>query len=704
MFIVNDVFSPTEPLVEITGPVRLIWVVKLKEVVLIDISEANQAGPFRMPYRQWVDYLDSGQLIETEDPYQTLPSSLRANAPASVIARIKSVIAITSQLSRDSELFSSKDYLKQKLIGVAASTGLHEKTIKRWLYTWLKAGRNPAAVVQKFVQPRKGMPSPQSRGKKRGLPPRLEAAQVAAHEFEQNVKKAYDTYVVGRGMTWHEAYYETLISIYLVPASSISNTEEGLFLNPALMQKLKIPNWAQFRYQCRKHKKARDTQLEALPRGTRGAATDGIFGPGFFEIDATYFQIQLVSRLTKSKLVGRPVVYLVVDIFSDAIVGYAVTLENPSWASAALALYNCFSDKGDTFRRLALPFESKDWPSRQLPNVLRADRAELISNMGQEFPASGIRIEITPSMTPIAKGSVEGKHSQVKKERKSRFDLPGRFSKIRARRETDGKRAAALNILEFERILVEIILDLNQGPVNPRRIPPDAIPFGPKIASRIGFYEWGLEHRAGYTRQMGPHFVYEHLLTRGDGTVTSRGIRFKSEVFYCDRLQTLGYLVMASQNSFKIPVAYNPQLATEVYFLDPEKNVWIPAFNIDPEITKLKASFSEAQNYRATQEQLTNQAGLGSHGKRRTRTPVIRKTIKDAVAEKKTDGLKTSSSKAEIRKNRTKEKASERRSNHQGQEKVHPPGEASSAPNETPDSKANDTFESLWSEVDDVSK
>lgn len=220
MFTVNDVFSPTEPLVELAGPVRLIWVVKLKEVVLIDISEASQAGPFRMPYRQWVDYLDSGQLIEMEDPYQTLPSSLRANAPTRVIARFKSVIEITSQLSRDSELFSSKDYLKQKLMAVAAATGLHEKTIRRWLYAWLKAGRNPAAVVEKFVQPSKSIPSPQCMGKKRGLPPRLEAAQVAAHEFEQNVKKAYDTYVVGREMTWHEAYYETLISIYLVPATS----------------------------------------------------------------------------------------------------------------------------------------------------------------------------------------------------------------------------------------------------------------------------------------------------------------------------------------------------------------------------------------------------------------------------------------------------------------------------------------------------
>jgi hypothetical protein len=132
--------------------------------------------------------------------------------------------------------------------------------------------------------------------------------------------------------------------------------------------------------------------------------------------------------------------------------------------------------------------------------------------------------------------------------RQGRFDLPGRFAKIRKRREPDGKKEAALNIFEFERILVEIIMDINREPVESRRIPPDALVEGAKVASRIGFYEWGLTHRPGFTREMGPHFAYEHLLTKANATVRPNGIHVEGEVFNCDRLRELGYLVAAVAN------------------------------------------------------------------------------------------------------------------------------------------------------------
>lgn len=712
MFAIHDIYQPAVPLPKINGPVRVIETIGLEKVVLINVSEGANSVPFAINYRDWLGHLKSDALQQIADPDLLLSSAPR-DLPKGAAGRYKRILKATETFAQNPSLLHSRETMAAAISETAASMGLHSRTIKRWVCEWLRSGRNPAAAVRKFL---KGDADhsikPQERGNKRGKAARIpeSASDTPAHEVMASIAKAWDLYVVKQKKIWQDAYHDMLIDIYGVPDAAFSPNGKGYFLDPALIVKYRAPTWPQTRYRFRQLKKAGLQRDAELPRGNRGKATDDAFGPGFFEIDATYFQIQLVSRLTKSKLVGRPTVYLMVDIYSGAIVGYAVTLENPSWATAALALYNCFSDKGAIFERLGLPYETKDWPCRELPNMLRADRAELVSNMGQEFPSSGIRVEIPPPMTPEAKGTVEGKHAELKKPQKGRFDLPGRFAKIRKRRDPDGKKAAALDILEFERILVEIIMDINREPIEAKRIPPDALPEGAKVASRIGFYEWGLTHRAGFTRQMGPNFVYEHLLTTAKATVTTQGIHVKGEIYTCDRLRELGYLAAAIDNKVKLTAAYNPLLASEIYFYDRKRHTWVPAYNTDPEIYRLKASFAEAESYRGWQALLTQQAAFNAHGKRRERQPFIRQTIKDAVKEKKETPLKSSAAKARIRENRAQERANERSPGFNGVLPATAPPETISNPavDKVADTSAKpsqaDKFKLLWSKVDAISK
>ncbi|WP_184415253.1 hypothetical protein [Rhodocyclus tenuis] len=712
MFAINDVFQPTTPLPKINGPVRVIETVGLEKIILIEVGDGANSLPFTIGYRDWLEHLKSDALQKITDPYLMIPST-PGKLPKGATERYKNVLKATGIVAQAPASLHTRKALAAANAEIAKAMGLNGRTIKRWLCEWLRSGRNPVAVLRVFLEGDADRSvKPQERGNKRGVTGRVSesTSDTPAHEVMDSIAKAWNLYVVKQKKKWRDAYHDMLIDIYKIPAGAFSPDDGGYFLDPALIDKYRAPTWPQTRYRFRQLKKAAFQRDAELPRGNRGKATDDAFGPGFFEIDATYFQIQLVSRLTKGKLVGRPAVYLIVDIYSGAIVGYAVTLENPSWATAALALYNCFSDKGAVFERLGLPYAAKDWPCRELPTMLRADRAELVSNMGQEFPASGIRVETPPPMTPEAKGTVEGKHAEIKKPQKGRFDLPGRFAKIRKRRDPDGKKAAALDILEFERILVEIIMDINREPVEAKRIPPDALPEGAKVASRIGFYEWGLTHRAGFTREMGPNFVYEHLLTTMKATVTSRGIHAKGEIFNCDRLRELGYLAAAIDDKVKLAVAYNPLLASEVYFYDRKRSTWTPAFNTDPEIYRLKASFAEAENYRGWQEVLTRQAAFNAHGKRRERQTYIRQTIKDAVKGKKKTLIKTSAAQAGIRENRAQERANERSPGLNGALPTTVPPEtgAPTAASTVVDSSAKpnkaDKFKQLWSAVDAISK
>ena len=708
MFAIHDVFQPVVLLPKINGPVRIIETVGLEKVILIEVGEGANSAPFAISYQDWLEYLKSDALEKITDPDLNL-SSIPEDLPKGAAERYKNALKATQIIAQKPFLLHTPKTLALAIAETAKSMGFHSRTVKRWICKWLRSGRNPAAVVRIFVKTDTDHTvTPQERGIKRGIAGRLSefASDTPAHEVIADIAKAWDLYVVKQKKKWQDAYHDMLIDIYGVPDEAFSPNSKGYFLDSALIKKYRTPTWPQTRYRFRQFKINLLQREVELPRGNRGKATDDVFGPGFFEIDATFFQIQLVSRLTKSKLVGRPTVYLIVDIYSDAIVGYTVTLENPSWAVAALALYNCFSDKGAVFERLGLPYEAKDWPCRELPNMLRADRAELVSNMGQEFPASGIRVEIPPSMVPEAKGTVEGKNAELKKSQKGRFDLPGRFAKIRKRRGPDGKKSAALDPLGFERILVEIIMDLNNEPVEAKRIPPDALPEGAKVASRIGLYEWALTHRAGFTREMGPNFVFEHLLTTVKATVTTMGIHIRGEVFNCDRLRELGYLAAAIDGKVKLTAAYNPLLASEIYFYDRKRGTWVPAYNTDPEIFRLKASFAEAENYRGWQEVLTRQAAFNAHAKRRKRLPFVRQTIKVAVQEKKETTAKTSAAKGGIRENRAQERANERSPGLNGVL-------TSTAPPETVTDAATDTsarpnqvnkLKQLWSKVDAISK
>lgn len=678
MFELHQVFAPMQPTARLSGPVRLIDIVAFKKVVVISVDELSEDGPFRLAYAEWVDLVNSGHLKPVTDPFLNLPS-LPGALPPGAMKRHKQVLEVIAMVSASPEMLHSPRGLSAECAKAADAISTSARTVKRWLLAWLRAGRNPAAVIAKFVgkSARLGAAGParalggaaepaslQKRGMKRGARgSRPDAGfDAPAYEVADSIRMAYDTYVCRRKMTWRDAYNEMLIVQYKVPNELVNGANTGFLLTPALIQKYRPPSWFQFRYRCRQFKIADFEQSigDRLPRGKRGKAHDQAPGPGFFEIDATFMQLQLVSSLTRVDNVSRPAVYLIVDTFSGAIVGYTVTLENPSWAVAALALHNAFTDKGPVFERLGLPYTSKDWPCQHLPSVLRADRAELISNMGQKFPASGIRVEVTPSMTPEAKGTVEGKNAELKKERAGRYNLPGRYSKVLKRRDSDGKRNAALNLIEFERILVEIIMDLNREPVPPQRIPLDALPYGAKVASRIGLYEWGLEHRPGFTRKMPANFVYEHLLTLAEAPVTPLGIKFKGELFMCDHLREARYLQIAVGTDLTVQVTYHPHFAGEIYFFDVRKQSWIRAYNTDPEIGMAKASFAELKDLRAKQRSYRDQASLNSHSVRQDRRPQIQRDITRAAAEASLVRGATKPSAKNIRSNRGLEKAHHR--------------------------------------------
>ena len=76
-------------------------------------------------------------------------------------------------------------------------------------------------------------------------------------------------------------------------------------------------------------------------RGMTGRSWKGVAGPGHtWEIDSTIGDIYLRSSVNRAWIIGRPVVYIIVDVWSTAIVGFYVCLTGPSWDTAKVSLFS----------------------------------------------------------------------------------------------------------------------------------------------------------------------------------------------------------------------------------------------------------------------------------------------------------------------------------------------------------------------------
>ena len=99
-------------------------------------------------------------------------------------------------------------------------------------------------------------------------------------------------------------------------------------------------------------------------------------GPGTrFQVDATIADIYLVSSFNRSLIIGRPVVYGIIDVYSRLFTGVYVGLEYP-WIGAMMALDNMITDKVAFCAEHDIYINDSQWPAKHLREIIIADRGE----------------------------------------------------------------------------------------------------------------------------------------------------------------------------------------------------------------------------------------------------------------------------------------------------------------------------------------
>lgn len=348
--------------------------------------------------------------------------------------------------------------------------------------------------------------------------------------------------------------------------------------NKKVLSANKIPTRWQFRYWFYKFQEKEFDNVIKKRKGNknynlanRGLTSNSVyesFGPGFrYQIDATITGVQLVNRL-KNKAIGKPVVYFVIDAFSRMIVGVYVGLEGPSWNGATSAIYNCVEDKVKFCRRYGLDINPEEWLNATLPRVLIADRGEMAGTLAEKgIEKLKIHVENTPSWRADLKGAVEQSFNTA--EINFKHWLPGAIKfEYRKRGEVDPKRDAKLNIIEFTRIVLRVIINHNH------KILEDYIPTEEMINDNIiltptEIWKWGLKNASGGLRKLPDDFVKINLMRRAQASVTEKGIKLGDFYYDCEKAFKEGWYSYArTKGDWSVDICLDQRDMGYIYIID----------------------------------------------------------------------------------------------------------------------------------------
>lgn len=339
----------------------------------------------------------------------------------------------------------------------------------------------------------------------------------------------------------------------------------------AVWDKCKIPTYRQFTYWYSKteniqkdiYLRESEKEYNLKHRELLSNSKQETDGPGTrFQVDATIADIYLVSSLNRNRIIGRPIIYAIIDVYSRMITGVYVGLEGPSWTGAMMALDNMILDKVEYCNRYGIEITEEQWPCKHLPEIIIADRGEfegysvenLINNLN-------IRIENTSPYRGDLKGIVERNFRTTNE--KIKHKTPGAIHKeYRTRGDRDYRLDATLTLEEFTKIYINIVLHHNNKiidkyPMEKEMIEDEIVP------NPINLWNWGIKNRKGRLRVIDREIFRLNVLPKGKASISRAGIRFKGLFYSSDKAIREQWFIKPKVRNTE--VVYDPRNMNKIY-------------------------------------------------------------------------------------------------------------------------------------------
>ena len=557
---------------------RVLWSHQHEGVVWLFSLSDEGALPDCFRYSDLELLVLEGQMrVEQHDT--ALAMVYREQTPAEASRQARALSVIETLVCHEPEIYEPEK--RGHLVKDACNTfQVSRQAVYKWLRRWWSGGCVPNALLPDFA--RCGAPGIarvddghyESVGRKRTYAPRDNLNLSASHR--KNIELAVRTrYVKSDAGSITSAYRWMLISCY---RENVTTTVKGAGFEVNIHSPEKVPTIGQFNYHAQKLLSTRDKLIRKLGRSFqikhRMLPSDSnaqVKGPGArYQIDATIVDLYLVSKRNRNRILGRATLYIVIDVFSGAIVGYYLGLEPPCWIGAMMALLSTLEDKVALCARFGVPLPEGAWPMRGFPRVLLGDGGEIAMRSAERLARDfSIEIETAPPYRGDAKGLVEGSFRTIQ----AQFGeyIPGYVPKpdYAKRVGNDYRLDAVLTLEELNRIILSLIIERN---LKPRRSHPEEVQVvaAGEALSPVTIWDWGVQNLKRETRDLPLHYAEALLLPRKTATVSRRGVNlFRGLYYLSDALLAADWFQSAVLNSTRVEVAYDPRCVDRAYVFPP---------------------------------------------------------------------------------------------------------------------------------------
>jgi len=382
-----------------------------------------------------------------------------------------------------------------------------------------------------------------------------------------NFDRATRKYYLNQQKRSMKSTYEKLLQDYYA-----YKTDDGRLKLP---EPPALPSFRQFQYWYYKNrdiisetkKREGERSFDLNSRAVTGKSDYGLMGPGAqFQVDATVGDVYLLSRFDRSNLVGRPIIYFILDVFSRMVVGMGVGLEGPSWNALADAIINMAADKVAFCRQYGIGITEDEWPCRHVPASLLGDRGELESKNADNLVSMfGIRVINAPPYRADLKGIIEQHFRTININGISQ--LPGSVKPDMSKRGGhDYRLDAELDINQVTKILIKCVLYYNNHHYLETFEKSEAMMMDGVEAIPVKLWEWGVKNLSGALRSYPEDVVKFAVLPTEKAMVTAKGIRFKGLFYSCDSAKAENWFERArSSKMWAITVAYDSRDMANIY-------------------------------------------------------------------------------------------------------------------------------------------
>lgn len=570
MIYVNEVYKYLEE----DNYIRIIEIDNDLDRFYYVILYKNVASPISYSLSSFLDEINKELVLKIPDPY------FRSVDEDSISDKEKDRRDANWQIVNDAwntkkeELLS--DNTRSKIYKqIEISNNLSEMKVRRLFTRFFQRGMNKNAMLSDYSNSGGKGKDKNLSSIKTGRPKKIGCSdnESIGINITQDIKKIFelviDKYYRTKKLTSYSEVYNYILKEYFS-----YKYEEGGEIKYKVWEKERIPTYGQFYYWAKKlEQPTKDIiqrqgqrEYELKYRPLLSNSTIETIGPGSrFQVDATLADVYLVSKFDRNRIIGRPIVYAIIDVFSRLATGIYVGLEGPSWTGAMMALDNMVSNKVEFCQKYNININENQWAANHLPQTILADRGEfegysvenLINNLG-------ITIENTPPYRGDLKGIVERSFKTL--NIKVKHKAPGAIMKeYRSRGDRDYRLDATLTIEEFTKIYIQLIIHHNNTPVEDYPMQNDMLVDGiAPIPSLL--WEWGIKNRKGNLRTVDPEIMKLNVLPKGRANVSRAGIKFKGLIYGSQKALEEQWYINTKIRS--IEIIYDPRNMNYIYIPD----------------------------------------------------------------------------------------------------------------------------------------